>query len=81
MKLNGAQIVCESLIKEGVEVMFGIPGGAVIPFYDALPEYPKLRHILTRHEQGRPMPPKVMHEPWGRWVCVLPPQVPGPPTW
>ena len=52
MKLTGAQIVCESLIKEGVEVMFGIPGGAVIPFYDALPEYPKLRHILTRHEQG-----------------------------
>jgi len=52
MKLTGAQIVCESLIKEGVEVMFGIPGGAVIPFYDALPEYPKLRHILARHEQG-----------------------------
>ncbi len=52
MKLNGAQILCESLLKEGVEVMFGIPGGAVIPFYDVLPEYPKLRHILTRHEQG-----------------------------
>ncbi|MDY6916983.1 MAG: biosynthetic-type acetolactate synthase large subunit [Chloroflexota bacterium] len=52
MRLNGARIVCESLVKEGVEVMFGIPGGAVIPFYDVLPEFPQLRHILCRHEQG-----------------------------
>ena len=52
MKLSGAQILCESLIKEGVEVMFGIPGGAVIPFYDVLPDFPQLRHILCRHEQG-----------------------------
>ena len=52
MKLTGGQIVCESLLREGVEVVFGIPGGALIPFYDTLPQYPKLRHILTRHEQG-----------------------------
>jgi len=52
MKLTGARILCESLLKEGVEVMFGFPGGAVLPFYDALPEYPQLRHILVRHEQG-----------------------------
>ena len=52
MKLNGAQILCESLIKEGVDTMFGFPGGAVLPFYDILPEYPQLRHILVRHEQG-----------------------------
>jgi acetolactate synthase-1/2/3 large subunit len=52
MKLNGAQILCESLVKEGVEVIFGFPGGALLPFYDALPEYPQLRHILVRHEQG-----------------------------
>jgi len=52
MRLTGARILCESLIKEGVEVMFGFPGGAVLPFYDALPEYPQLRHILVRHEQG-----------------------------
>lgn len=52
MKLSGAQILCESLIKEGVEVMFGFPGGAVLPFYDTLPDYPQLRHILVRHEQG-----------------------------
>ena len=52
MKLNGAQILCESLVKEGVEVIFGFPGGALLPFYDALPNYPQLRHILVRHEQG-----------------------------
>jgi acetolactate synthase-1/2/3 large subunit len=52
MKLNGAQILCESLVKEGVEVIFGFPGGALLPFYDALPKYPQLRHILVRHEQG-----------------------------
>jgi len=52
MKLSGAQILCESLVKEGVEVIFGFPGGAILPFYDVLPQYPKLRHILVRHEQG-----------------------------
>jgi len=52
MKKTGAQILCESLIKEGVEVIFGIPGGAALPLYDTLPQYPQLRHILVRHEQG-----------------------------
>lgn len=52
MKLNGSQIVCESLLREGVEVVFGLPGGAILPLYQTLPEYPQLRHILVRHEQG-----------------------------
>jgi acetolactate synthase-1/2/3 large subunit len=52
MKLTGAQILCESLIKEGVDVIFGFPGGKVIPLYDTLMQYPALRHILVRHEQG-----------------------------
>jgi acetolactate synthase-1/2/3 large subunit len=52
MKKTGAQIVCESMINEGVEVMFGFPGGVLLPFYDTLPEYPQIRHILVRHEQG-----------------------------
>jgi len=52
MNLTGAQIICESLIKEGVEVIFGFPGGVVIPLYDTFPQYPQLRHILVRHEQG-----------------------------
>ena len=45
-------MVCESLIREGVDVIFGLPGGAILPLYQTLPEYPKLRHILVRHEQG-----------------------------
>jgi len=50
--LTGAQIVFESLIREGVEVIFGFPGGTVLAFYDALPQYPQIRHVLVRHEQG-----------------------------
>ena len=52
MKLTGAQLVCESLIKEGVDTIFGLPGGAILPLYQTLPEYTKLKHILVRHEQG-----------------------------
>ena len=50
---SGAQIMCEALIREGVDIVFGIPGGAIMPFYFALPEYAgRLRHVLCRHEQG-----------------------------
>ena len=52
MKLTGAQIVCESLLKEDVDVIFGILGGQILPLYDTLTQYPQLRHILTGHEQG-----------------------------
>jgi acetolactate synthase-1/2/3 large subunit len=50
--LTGAQIVCESLMREGIEVMFGLPGGAILPLYQVMPEYPQLKHILVRHEQN-----------------------------
>ena len=51
--LTGAEIVWESLIKEGVEVVFGYPGGAILPTYDALNKYrDKVHHVLVRHEQG-----------------------------
>jgi acetolactate synthase-1/2/3 large subunit len=50
---TGAQIMCEALIREGVDVMFGIPGGAIMPFYYAMWEYrDQLHHVLCRHEQG-----------------------------
>lgn len=52
MQLKGAEIICESLLKEGVDVVFGHPGGAVLPLYDALYSYPQIRHILVRHEQA-----------------------------
>ena len=52
MQMTGASIVCEALLREGVEVLFGHPGGAILPFCDALYHYPQLRHILVRHEQA-----------------------------
>ncbi|MBO4300987.1 MAG: biosynthetic-type acetolactate synthase large subunit [Desulfovibrio sp.] len=52
MECTGAQILLESLKKEGVDVLFGYPGGAVITIYDALPRFPELHHIHVRHEQG-----------------------------
>ncbi|MGE4358201.1 MAG: biosynthetic-type acetolactate synthase large subunit [Candidatus Omnitrophota bacterium] len=51
MKLTGAKILVESLLKEGVEVIFGYPGGAVLPIFDVLYDSP-IKFILTRHEQG-----------------------------
>ena len=50
--LSGSQILCRVLLEEGVDLLFGYPGGAIMPFYHALPEYPGLRHVLVRHEQA-----------------------------
>ena len=53
MKLTGADVVMECLLREGVDTIFGYPGGAVIPLYDSLTRYrDHFRHILTSHEQG-----------------------------
>jgi acetolactate synthase I/II/III large subunit len=51
MKLTGAEIVMECLVREGVDVIFGYPGGAIMPVHDAMLKYP-VHHVLTRHEQG-----------------------------
>jgi acetolactate synthase-1/2/3 large subunit len=51
MRLNGARAICQSLVEEGVTTIFGLPGGAIMPLYDVLPEFPQLNHILVRHEQ------------------------------
>ena len=51
MQKTGAQIIWEVLTEEGVEVVFGYPGGAILPTYDAMLDYP-VRHVLVRHEQG-----------------------------
>src|SRR5688572_21943239 len=50
--LSGAEIVVRALIDQGVDVLFGYPGGAVLPIYDALFAEPRLQHVLVRHEQG-----------------------------
>ncbi len=51
MKKTGGQILWESLVREGVTCVFGYPGGAILPAYDAMLDYP-IRHVLVRHEQG-----------------------------
>lgn len=51
-KFSGAQIIVKALLNEGVDTVFGYPGGAILPFYDALFVQNELRHILARHEQA-----------------------------
>lgn len=52
MQKIGAEVILECLIEQQVEKVFGYPGGAILPFYDALLKYPQIEHILTVHEQG-----------------------------
>ncbi|MCK4464444.1 MAG: acetolactate synthase large subunit, partial [Bacteroidales bacterium] len=53
VQVSGAEAMMLSLIEEGVDIIFGYPGGAIMPVYDALYDYrDKIRHILVRHEQG-----------------------------
>src|SRR5262244_864808 len=51
-EMTGAEMVIEALADQGVEHVFGYPGGAVLPIYDALFQQDKVQHILVRHEQG-----------------------------
>jgi acetolactate synthase-1/2/3 large subunit len=50
--MTGAEMVVRALVDQGVDTLFGYPGGAVLPIYDALFHEPRLRHVLVRHEQG-----------------------------
>ena len=52
MQLNGAQLMVRLLERQGVRTIAGIPGGAILPFYDALSGSDQIRHVLARHEQG-----------------------------
>ena len=56
---SGAQIVVKALIDQGVDTVFGYPGGAVLPIYDEIFKQQKIQHILVRHEQaGRMVSPQ-----------------------
>src|SRR5579872_3740125 len=52
LEMTGAEIMCQALLNEGVHVIYGYPGGAIMPFYDALHTCDDLYHVLVRHEQG-----------------------------
>lgn len=51
-ELPGSHILCEALVREGVERIYGYPGGTIMPFYDSITSYPALHHVLVRHEQA-----------------------------
>jgi acetolactate synthase I/II/III large subunit len=50
--MTGADVLLEALVREGADTIFGYPGGANLPIYQQLPQHPRLRHVLVRHEQG-----------------------------
>jgi len=80
MKRTGAQIIWECLVHEGVKTVFGYPGGAIMPAYDALLEYP-IHHVLVRHEQGAAHAADGYARACARWEWRWPPRDLEQPTW
>lgn len=82
MKMNGARILVEELIHQGVEVIFGYPGGAVLNIYDELYlASDRIRHVLSAHEQGAAHAADGYAGPAGKQEWSWPPAGPEPPTW
>ena len=73
----GADVVFEALLRQGVDVLFGYPGGVLLPMYDVLGDYPELRHILVRHEQGAAHAADGYARATGRVGVCLAPSGPG----
>ena len=81
MEMTGAKILMECLLEQGVDLVFGYPGGTILNVYDELYRYrDRITHILTAHEQGPPTPLTVTPVPPARWGCAWPPPAPVPPT-
>ncbi|PWB58686.1 MAG: acetolactate synthase 3 large subunit [Bradyrhizobiaceae bacterium] len=76
-EMNGAEMVVQALMDQGVEVIFGYPGGAVLPIYDAIFQQEKIRHILVRHEQGAVHAAEGYARSTGKVGCVLVTSGPG----
>src|SRR5260221_5889404 len=76
-EMTGAQMVIEAMLDNGVEHIFGYPGGAVLPIYDALFQQDRLRHILVRHEQGAVHAAEGYARSTGKVGCVLVTSGPG----
>src|SRR6266699_3259349 len=76
-ELTGAEMVIEALADQGVEHVFGYPGGAVLPIYDALFHQQKIKHILVRHEQGAVHAAEGYARSTGKPGCVLVTSGPG----
>ena len=76
-EMTGAEMVIAALLDQGVDCLFGYPGGAVLPIYDALFQQEKLRHILVRHEQGAVHAAEGYARSSGKVGCVLVTSGPG----
>jgi acetolactate synthase-1/2/3 large subunit len=76
-EMSGAEIVIQALVDQGVRDIFGYPGGAVLPIYDALFQQDKLRHVLVRHEQGAVHAAEGFARSTGKVGCVLVTSGPG----
>ncbi|HEY7586793.1 MAG TPA: thiamine pyrophosphate-binding protein, partial [Candidatus Deferrimicrobiaceae bacterium] len=69
--ITGAELMCRSLVKEGVTYLFGYTGGAIMPVYDAFPKFPRLKHVMVRHEQAAAFAAQGMARATGRaGVCI-----------
>lgn len=84
-EVSGAEIMMRALYQENVKTIFGYPGGAIMPVYDALYTYthkkdPWFKHVLVRHEQEQPMLLKALHVRVDRSVWLSSPQAPVLPT-
>src|ERR1700679_3245339 len=79
-EMTGAEMVIAALADQGVEHIFGYPGGAVLPIYDALFQQDKVQHILVRHEQGAVHAAEGYARSTGKAGTGLAPSGPGPPT-
>ena len=72
-KISGSEAVIKCLINEGIEIIYGYPGGAIMPVYDELFKYQdKIHHVLTRHGKVQPMLLRVLQESLVRLVLQLP---------
>ena len=78
--LSGAEIVVRLLERQGITVVAGIPGGAILPFYDALSKTDKIHHVLARHEQGAGFMAQGMARATGKPAVCLASSGPARPT-
>ena len=78
--MNGATMLLECLVREGVDIIFGYPGGVTLPFYDALYDHP-IRHVLMRHEENAAFAAEGYARATGKVGSAAPPPVPAPRTW
>lgn len=70
MQLTGSQVIIECLKEQGVDTVFGYPGGAILNVYDELYKHPEIKHVLTSHEQEQAMRPTAMREAPERLASV-----------